>query len=95
MTYEQHDEPLVRLDPQDARTAQVAGVEFARTLAGAPSAWFALALDEQQTIIRTGIQRAGYSARNAQLAASAFDAGARVEWRRITSTVRPETWGMA
>lgn len=92
---EQADCPMVRLDPEDARTAQTAGVDFARNLAGAPPEWFLLALGEQEQIIRTGIERAGYSARNARLAAEAFDVGARGEWQRIASTAQPETWGSA
>ena len=86
---------MVHLAPDDVRTAQTAGVEFARSLAGAPSAWFMLALGEQEDLIRSAIRRAGYPDRNARLAANAFDVGARVEWQRIASTVRPETWGMA
>lgn len=88
-------DPMVRLDPQDARTAHVAGVDFARTLAGAPPEWFLLALGEQEAIIRNGVRRAGYPDRNARLAAEAFEAGARFEWHRITSAVRAETWGPA
>lgn len=86
---------MVHLAPDDVRTAQTAGVEFARSLAGAPSAWFMLALREQEDLIRSAIRQAGYPDRNARLAANAFDVGARVEWQRIASTVRPETWGMA
>ena len=62
---------------------------------GPPSAWFMLALGEQEDLIRSAIRQAGYPDRNARLAANAFDVGARVEWQRIASTVRPETWGMA
>lgn len=50
-------ELLIRLDPNNARTAQTAGVEFARNLAGAPSEWFMVALGEQEAIIRAGIRR--------------------------------------
>lgn len=86
---------MVHLAPDDVRTAQTAGVEFARSLAGVPSAWFMLAFREQEDLIRSAIRQAGYPDRNARLAANAFDVGARVEWQRIASTVRPETWGMA
>src|SRR3954454_2726861 len=75
------DEPMVRLAPSDARTARAAGVEFARNLAGSPSAWFALALDEQEELIRSAVQRAGYPSRTACLAAGAFHAGAHSEWQ--------------
>ena len=50
------DKPMVWLAPDDARTAQTAGIEFARTLAGAPSDWFALALEDQEAIIRDAIR---------------------------------------
>ena len=56
------DEPMVFLAPDDARTARAAGIAFARALAGAPSGWFMLALDEQELIIREAIQRSGYPA---------------------------------
>ena len=75
----QHDEPMVWLAPDDARTAEAAGVTFARNLAGAPPEWFMLALGEQEAIIRDGIRRAGYPNRQARLAADAFDTGARGE----------------
>ena len=81
------DEPMVFLAPDDARTARAAGIAFARALAGAPSGWFMLALDEQELIIREAIQRSGYPARNAEQAASAFDSGARAEWRRIAGSI--------
>jgi hypothetical protein len=51
---------MVHLAPDDVRTAQTAGVEFARSLAGAPSAWFMLALGEQEDLIRSAIRQAGY-----------------------------------
>src|SRR5689334_25157146 len=92
----EHDnEPMVFLAPDDARTARAAGVEFARSLAGAPSAWFALALGEQELIIREGIERAGYPAREAEQAASAFDSGAKAEWQRIAGTALAEVCGTA
>jgi hypothetical protein len=53
-------DPMVHLAPDDVRTAQTAGVEFARSLAGAPSAWFMLALGEQEDLIRSAIRQAGY-----------------------------------
>jgi hypothetical protein len=92
---QQGQEPVVFLAPHDARTARAAGVAFARTLAGAPSAWFMLALDEQEELIRSGIQRAGYPERKAHLAADAFDAGARSEWQRIAGAARAEVCGTA
>lgn len=95
MIHEQPDaELMVRLDPQDACTARTAGVEFARALTGSPPEWFILALNEQEDIIRDGIRQAGYSARQARLAADAFQIGARVEWTRLASTAT-EAWGSA
>jgi hypothetical protein len=72
---EQRDtEPTVWLVPGDTATARVAGRDFARTLAGAPSELFAFALAEQSFIVQTSIRRFGLSKRQARLAADAFDA---------------------
>ena len=46
-----------------------------------------LALGEQEVIIREGIERAGFPARKAEQAASAFDSGARAEWQRIIGSM--------
>src|ERR1700750_2465899 len=69
-------EPMVFFAPEDAHTARAAGVEFARPLAGAPPAWFMLALGEQGLIIREAVERYGCSAQTAEEAASAFYGGA-------------------
>ena len=57
--------PTVFLTPGDARTARAAGVAFARSIAGAPSAWLTLALGEQSLIIREAIERCGCPAQTA------------------------------
>src|SRR5689334_24125395 len=90
----EHDnEPMVFLAPDDARTARAAGVEFARSLAGAPSAWFMLALGEQELILREVIEQSGYPAPKAEQAASAFDSGARAEWQRTVGAAGAEVCG--
>lgn len=93
---EQHDsDPMVLLAPDDARTVRAAGVGFARTLAGAPSAAFLMAVDEQGELIRAAIRRAGYPKRQARRTATEFQGAAMGEWQRIASTAQPETWGSA
>ena len=74
---------MVHLTVGDARTAQRAGAKFARTLAGAHSADFALALAEQQDLIRRAIMAAGYTAEQEELAVGRFGVAARDEWQRI------------
>ena len=78
-----HDDLMVRLAVDDARTAQDAGAKFARDLAGAASADFMLALGEQGDLVRRGIMDAGYTDAQAQLAAGHFEVAARAEWRRL------------
>jgi hypothetical protein len=78
-------ELMVWLVPNNSRSAQLAGRDFARALLGAPSAAFMMALGEQSELIRVGIQRHGWSKRKARDAAGAFVAGARTEWRRLAS----------
>ena len=96
MTGQQRDtEPIVLLMPGDTGTARVAGRDFARTLAGAPSELFALALAEQSHIVQSSIRRFGLSKRQARLAADAFDAAARSEWYRISRAVQPDIHGRA
>jgi hypothetical protein len=89
------DELMVYLAPEDVRTSEAVGVSFARTLAGAPSAWFAAALGEQEAIIESAVRKAGYSKRRARLAASAFEAGARFEFTRIANAAQVRTHGNA
>lgn len=86
---------MVMLAPEDADTAFVAGVQFARALVGAETVAFIMALDEQEAMIRNAILEAGFSREKAYLAGQAFEAGARNEWRRIASPERPVTWGTA
>ncbi len=75
----------VYLTPDDLESAQVAGVQFARALAGAPAAAFVIALGEQEQIVRLVVVEAGYSGDVARMAANSFEVGAKLEWRRITS----------
>jgi hypothetical protein len=77
------DDLFVHLTVDDAGTAQVAGMTFARTLAGAHPEDFALALAEQEELIQRAITDAGYRPEQAQLAAGHFEVAAREEWRRI------------
>jgi hypothetical protein len=95
MTEQRDTEPTVWLVPGDKGTACVAGRDFARTLAGAPSELFALALAEQSYIVQTSIRRFGLSKRQARLAADAFDAAARSEWHRISRAMQPGMHGTA
>lgn len=84
----------VRLLPDDVESAQVAGVRFAKSLAGAPSPAFMMALGEQEALVRRAVLQAGFGARNARLTARAFEEGAKLEWRRIAPAVQAE-WGRA
>ncbi len=69
---------MVHLTVDDVRTAQLAGARFARTLAGADLADYALALAEQEHLVERAIVDAGYSAKH-------FGVAARGEWVRIVS----------
>ena len=84
------DEALqVRLAPDDVDSVQAAGVRFARAVAGAPTAMFMLALGEQEHLVRTAVEDAGFGELIAQGTATAFEVGARLEWGRIAQvTVR-------
>ena len=66
-----------------ARPAPLAGCKFARTLAGTDPVNYALALAEQEELIRRAITAAGYSTAQAQLAAAHFEEAAWDEWQRI------------
>jgi ribulose bisphosphate carboxylase small subunit len=83
MTDPREDDLQVHLTVDDAHTAQAAGVEFARALAGAHSAEFALALAEQDELIQRAIIGAGYSVEQAWVAAGRFEAAAWNEWQRL------------
>ncbi len=85
----------VYLTPDDVESAQVAGVQFARALAGAPGAAFMIALGEQEQIVRLVIAEAGFSGDVARMAADSFEVGAKLEWRRITSAVHMGAHGNA
>ncbi len=85
----------LHIDPDDADQAFVAGVQFARALAGVDGGGFMVALGEQVALVQSGIATVGFSTTVARLAAEAFEAGARVEWRRIGSVGRPAVWGTA
>lgn len=81
---EPHEEDMmVHLTVDDAHTAQAAGIKFARTLAGACSQDFALALAEQAGLIERAIVDAGFSSEQAEIVAEYFEVAARDEWRRI------------
>lgn len=85
----------VRLAVDDTRTARAAGTKFARSLAGACSAEFALALAEQEHLIRRAVTDVGYNARQADLAAREFAAAAAVEWQRLVDAGAGAAWGRA
>ena len=85
----------VLIHPDDADQVFVAGVQFARALAGAEPVAFMLALGEQQALIQGAILAAGFPDRKARAASDAFEAGARVEWKRVASPERATTWGNA
>ena len=79
-----HEDALqVCLAPDDVKSAQLAGIRFARALAGAPTTAFMLALGEQEQLVRTALEDAGFAERIACGAAEAFKAGAMLEWQRI------------
>ena len=77
------------IHPDDAEQAFVAGVQFTRALAGAEGGAFMVAL------VESAIATVGFSSTKARLAAEAFEAGARGEWKRIARPARPATWGNA
>ena len=85
----------VWLTPDEWDTVQVAGVRFARTLAGAADKAFVMALGEQQNLMHDAMVEAGVTARNAQLTASAFETGAWLEWERVSSLLLREVAGNA
>jgi len=85
----------VWLTPDDVETAQMAGVRFARALAGAPDTAFMTALSEQQDLVRVAVLEAGVSARSAALTAHAFETGAKLEWDRIAPLLQQEAMGHA
>ena len=89
------DTLAVLIHPDDADQAFVAGVQFARALVGAEPAGFMLALGEQQALIQNAVLEAGYPVAKARAAGEAFEAGARVEWRRIGGVGRSAAWGSA
>ena len=74
---------VVRFVVDDATTAQEAGAQFARALAGALWPDFVLALAEQECLIRRAIAEAGFADGQARLAAERFEAAAQAEWRRL------------
>ncbi len=81
------DDLQVRLTPDDVESAQVAGVQFARALVGAPAVAFMLALGEQERIVRCVIIEAGFGGDIARRAAESFEAGAKLEWQRLSSSL--------
>ncbi len=56
------DDLHVHFTVDDAHTVQAAGFKFARALAGADPADYALALAEQEHLVERAITDAGYSA---------------------------------
>jgi hypothetical protein len=89
------EEMVVRLAVDDARTAQEAGVQFARALAGALWPDFVLALDEQEYLIRRAIAAAGFADGQARLAAERFEVAARAEWRQLAGAGASGSGGRA
>lgn len=85
----------VWLTLDDVETAQVAGVRFARAMAGALNTAFVVALGEQQDLVRAAVLEAGVSARSAVLTARAFGTGAKLEWDRMAPFLHQETMGHA
>lgn len=85
----------VWLTLDDMETAQMAGVRFARALAGAPDTAFMVALGEQQDLVRVAVLEAGVSAKNAARAARAFKTGAKLEWGRMAPKLQQEAMGHA
>ena len=85
------------VDPMmdDAETTLAAGVEFARTLAGAQSQDLDQALAEQQHLIQRTIIDAGYAILQAGLVAREFTTSAAAEWQRIASAGGSNDWGRA
>ena len=89
------DGPMIHLAPDDVETAQAAGVQFARALAGAPTIAFMAALDEQEQILRQAVECAGFATSIARAAAAAFEVGARLEWGPIAPATVQGAIGLA
>ncbi len=89
------DDLQIRLTPDDVESVQVAGVQFARALAGAPAVAFMLALGEQEQIVRCVIMEAGFGGDVARRAAESFQVGAKLEWQRLSSSLQAGTHGHA
>ncbi len=89
------DDLQVCLTPDDVESAQVAGVQFARALAGAPAAAFMMALGEQEQIVRLVIAEAGFGSDVARVTADSFEVGAKLEWQRLSSAVHIGAHGNA
>ena len=85
----------VRLVPEDVETAQTAGVQFARALAGAPTTAFLVALGEQEKLVRRAVVEAGLGKRVARTAADVFEVGARLEWQRLAPAALQGVVGLA
>ncbi len=85
----------VYLTPDDMESAQVAGVQFARVLAGAPAAAFMIALEEQERMVRSVITEAGFASDVARIAADSFETGAKLEWQRLSASLHLGTHGNA
>jgi len=83
------------LTPDNVESAQVAGVQFARALGGAPRVAFMPAFGEQQRIVRCVIMEAGFGGDVACRVAESFEAGAKVEWQRLSSSLQAGTHGHA
>ena len=85
----------VWLAPDDVETAQMAGVRFARALAGAPDTAFMIALSKQQELVRVAILEAGVTTKGAALIARAFETGVKLEWSRLAPLLHQNAMGHA
>ena len=87
------DALAVLIHPDDADQALVAGVQFARSLAGAEGGAYTVALGEQVALVQSAIATVRFSPTKGRLAVEAFEAGDREEWRQIGGVERPAVWG--
>ena len=79
-------------EPEDDDVALAGGIRVARMCAELAPAVFLMNLDDATAGLRTSLCEAGLPEEAAQLAITAFEAGARKEWLRIAGSARM-TWG--
>lgn len=86
---------MLYLSVGDTRSAQEAGIQFARNLAGAQRAVLLLALAEQCDLLHRAVLDTGFSAEQARHAVEHFEAAALIEQMRIARAMTAGASGTA